>query len=185
VAVRVAVHQPSPASTWDDWLELGADLSSRNSTQEYPVDVDHQPTDLAVGGSDSPPSVRLERPPSAWAVAKVPKVLTRVGAVAGRCAALLDSNGLQNLERGEKRVKRGERPMGSYEDPVRTLEVELRGVEQAFRDLTAEQWQTPTKLQPLDDTQRPWTLFELTRALRLVIERSWVRIPPRALHHLR
>jgi hypothetical protein len=29
--------------------------------------------------------------------------------------------------------------MGSYEEAVRTLEVELRGVEQAFRDLTAEQ----------------------------------------------
>ena len=51
--------------------------------------------------------------------------------------------------------------MGSYEDAVRTLEVELRGVEQAFRDLTPEQWQTPTKLQPLDDAQPPWTLFEL------------------------
>jgi hypothetical protein len=51
--------------------------------------------------------------------------------------------------------------MGSYEDAVHTLEVELRGVEQAFRDLTPEQWQTPTKLQPLDDAQRPWTLFEL------------------------
>jgi hypothetical protein len=60
-------------------------------------------------------------------------------------AALLDSNGLQDLERGEKRVKRGEKPMGSYEDAVRTLEVELRGVEQAFRDLTPEQWQTPTQ----------------------------------------
>ncbi len=51
--------------------------------------------------------------------------------------------------------------MGSYEDAVRTLEVELRGVEQAFRDLTHEQWQTPTKLQPLDETQPHWTLFEL------------------------
>jgi Mycothiol maleylpyruvate isomerase N-terminal domain len=51
--------------------------------------------------------------------------------------------------------------MGSYEDDVRTLEVELRGVEQAFRDLTDEQWQIPTKLQPLDETQPYWTLFEL------------------------
>jgi hypothetical protein len=51
--------------------------------------------------------------------------------------------------------------MGSYEDHVRTLEVELGGVEQAFRGLTDEQWQTPTKLQPLDETQPPWTLFEL------------------------
>jgi Mycothiol maleylpyruvate isomerase N-terminal domain len=51
--------------------------------------------------------------------------------------------------------------MGSYEDAVLTLERELRGVEQAFRDLTAEHWQTPTKLQPLDNAQPSWTLFEL------------------------
>jgi len=51
--------------------------------------------------------------------------------------------------------------MGSYDDAVRTLDVELRGVEQAFRDLTHQQWQTPTKLQPLDETQPRWTVFEL------------------------
>jgi hypothetical protein len=51
--------------------------------------------------------------------------------------------------------------MGSFEDAVQTLEVELLGVEQAFRDLTSEQWRTPTKLQPLDDAQPHWTLFEL------------------------
>jgi Mycothiol maleylpyruvate isomerase N-terminal domain len=51
--------------------------------------------------------------------------------------------------------------MGSYEDDVRTLEVELGRVEQAFRDLTDEQWQAPTKLQPLDETKPHWTAFEL------------------------
>jgi hypothetical protein len=51
--------------------------------------------------------------------------------------------------------------MGSYEDALRTLEVELGRVEQAFRDLTREQWRTPTKLQPLDDAQPHWTVFEL------------------------
>jgi Mycothiol maleylpyruvate isomerase N-terminal domain len=51
--------------------------------------------------------------------------------------------------------------MSSYEDDVRTLEVELDRVEQAFRALTDEQWQTPTKLHPLDETQPHWTLFEL------------------------
>lgn len=51
--------------------------------------------------------------------------------------------------------------MGAYEDAVRTLEIELDRVEQAFRDLSAEQWRTPTKLQPLDDAQPHWTLFEL------------------------
>ncbi len=51
--------------------------------------------------------------------------------------------------------------MSSYDDAVRTLETELRGVEQAFRNLTGEQWRTPTKLQPLDPTLPHWTLFEL------------------------
>jgi Mycothiol maleylpyruvate isomerase N-terminal domain len=51
--------------------------------------------------------------------------------------------------------------MGSYEDAVRTLEVELAGVEQAFRELTDEQWQMPTKLQPLDEAKPLWTVFEL------------------------
>jgi Mycothiol maleylpyruvate isomerase N-terminal domain len=51
--------------------------------------------------------------------------------------------------------------MGSYDDAVRTLEVELGGVERAFRDLSEEQWRTPTKLRPLDETLPRWTLFEL------------------------
>jgi hypothetical protein len=51
--------------------------------------------------------------------------------------------------------------MGRYEQAVRTLEVELRGVEQAFRDLSEEQWRLPTKLRPLDETLPHWTLFEL------------------------
>ena len=51
--------------------------------------------------------------------------------------------------------------MGSYEDAVGTLEAELNGVERAFTDLTADQWRTPTLLQPLDETLPHWTLFEL------------------------
>jgi Mycothiol maleylpyruvate isomerase N-terminal domain len=51
--------------------------------------------------------------------------------------------------------------MGSYDDAVRTLEVELGGVARAFRDLSEEQWRTPTKLRPLDETLPRWTLFEL------------------------
>ena len=51
--------------------------------------------------------------------------------------------------------------MGSYEDAVRTLEAELGRVEQAFRDLTDAQWQTPTRLVPLGETQPNWTVFEL------------------------
>ena len=48
MAVRVAVHQPSPDSTWDNWLDSTPDLGSVNSTQAHWVDVEHQPTDLAV-----------------------------------------------------------------------------------------------------------------------------------------
>lgn len=51
--------------------------------------------------------------------------------------------------------------MGSYEDAVATLETELSGVERAFTDLTADQWRTPTLLQPLDESLPHWTLFEL------------------------
>jgi hypothetical protein len=52
MAVRVAVHQPSPdRSTQAVWLDLAPELSSINSTQAYWVDVEHQPTDLAVSGS--------------------------------------------------------------------------------------------------------------------------------------
>ena len=49
--VPVAVHQPSPR--WSSWyrLDLPLDLSSTNGTQDYPVDVDHQPTDLTVDSS--------------------------------------------------------------------------------------------------------------------------------------
>jgi hypothetical protein len=49
MAVRVAVHQPYPDSTLAVWLDLAPDLSSADSTQAYWVDVDRQPTDLAVG----------------------------------------------------------------------------------------------------------------------------------------
>jgi hypothetical protein len=51
--------------------------------------------------------------------------------------------------------------MGTYDDAVRTLEVELGSVERAFRDLTDEEWQRPTRLRPLDETLPHWTLFEL------------------------
>jgi hypothetical protein len=51
--------------------------------------------------------------------------------------------------------------MGSYEDDVRTLEVELGRLEETFGDLSDEQWQAPTKLRPLDETQPHWTVFEL------------------------
>jgi hypothetical protein len=60
MAVRVAVHQPSPDSTWDNWLDSTPDLSSVNSTQAYCVDVEHQPTDLAVASSN-PYGVQLNQ----------------------------------------------------------------------------------------------------------------------------
>jgi hypothetical protein len=51
--------------------------------------------------------------------------------------------------------------MGEYERAIDVLEVELRGVEETFRALTAQQWSTPTLLRPVDDKLTPWTLFEL------------------------
>jgi hypothetical protein len=48
MAVRVAIHHPSPDSTWDNWLDSTPDLSSVNNTQAYWVDVEHQPTDLVA-----------------------------------------------------------------------------------------------------------------------------------------
>jgi class 3 adenylate cyclase len=52
MAVRVAVHQPVPDKALAGWLDSTPDLSSTNGTQAHSVDVDHQPTDLAVGGSN-------------------------------------------------------------------------------------------------------------------------------------
>jgi hypothetical protein len=51
--------------------------------------------------------------------------------------------------------------MGVYEQAIDVLERELRGVEEAFRSLTGEQWATPTLLRPIDDKLTPWTVFEL------------------------
>ncbi len=51
--------------------------------------------------------------------------------------------------------------MVSYEESIAILETELGGVEAAFRGLTDEEWQTETKLAPLDPAAPHWTLFEL------------------------
>ena len=51
--------------------------------------------------------------------------------------------------------------MPSYEETVDVLEVELQQIEAVFRGLSEDEWQTPTKLVPLDQTQRHWTVFEL------------------------
>ena len=51
--------------------------------------------------------------------------------------------------------------MGSYEEAIATLEAELNGVERAFRELSADQWRTPTLLKPLDESRPHWTVFEL------------------------
>jgi hypothetical protein len=66
VSVPVSVHQPAPDRTLTVWLDLAPDLSCTNSIQDYSVDVDHQPTDLAVGGSDQP----IER---AWKPSRRPQ----------------------------------------------------------------------------------------------------------------
>jgi hypothetical protein len=51
--------------------------------------------------------------------------------------------------------------MSSYEHAIDTLERELLGVEEVFRGLTPDEWRVPTKLQPVDPSLPPWTLFEL------------------------
>ncbi len=43
MSVPVSVHQPSPDRTLAVWLDLAPDLSSRESTQDYWVDAEHQP----------------------------------------------------------------------------------------------------------------------------------------------
>ncbi len=51
--------------------------------------------------------------------------------------------------------------MYSYETALKILDTELRKVEEVFRDLSDEEWRTPTLLQPPDATRPHWTLFEL------------------------
>jgi hypothetical protein len=75
VSVRVSVHQPVPDRTPAVWLDSAADLSSANSTQAYWVDGDHQPTDLAVGGSN--PSRRAKRSSEAIRQGEFGRVLQR------------------------------------------------------------------------------------------------------------
>jgi uncharacterized protein (TIGR03083 family) len=51
--------------------------------------------------------------------------------------------------------------MGFYEDTTGTLEAELAAVAQAFDGLSAQEWQLPTKLVPVDPELPRWTVFEL------------------------
>jgi hypothetical protein len=59
MSVSVSVHQRLPDRTQATWLDSAPDLSCTNSTQAYVLDVEHQPRDLAVGGSN--PSRRAKR----------------------------------------------------------------------------------------------------------------------------
>jgi hypothetical protein len=49
----------------------------------------------------------------------------------------------------------------TFDDDVRVLESELTTIEQTFRGLSADDWRSPTKLTPVDDSRPHWTLFEL------------------------
>jgi hypothetical protein len=49
----------------------------------------------------------------------------------------------------------------TFDDDVRVLESELTTIEQTFRGLSADDWRSPTKLMPVDDSRPHWTLFEL------------------------
>jgi hypothetical protein len=51
--------------------------------------------------------------------------------------------------------------MSDYDADLRTLAAELDRVEQAFRGLSESDWRRPTLLQPVNETQARWTLFEL------------------------
>lgn len=51
--------------------------------------------------------------------------------------------------------------MWSYEETIEILEEELTKLEEAFRDLSDDEWRAETKLVPLDPTSPHWTLFEL------------------------
>lgn len=59
--------------------------------------------------------------------------------------------------------------MDAYRHAVRTLETELNGVARVFRGLAEEQWRTPTRLQPLDETRPRWTVFELAGHFQISI----------------
>ncbi|HXV70092.1 MAG TPA: maleylpyruvate isomerase N-terminal domain-containing protein [Acidimicrobiia bacterium] len=51
--------------------------------------------------------------------------------------------------------------MPSYEETVDILETELQQIEAVFRGLSADEWQAPTALVPLDEEKAHWTAFEL------------------------
>ena len=51
--------------------------------------------------------------------------------------------------------------MPSYKETVNILETELLQIEDVFRGLSDEEWQAPTKLEPLDEEEPHWTVFEL------------------------
>jgi hypothetical protein len=46
-------------------------------------------------------------------------------------------------------------------DALRVLEQELNALADAFAGLNDSDWKRPTKLQPIDPTLTPWTVFEL------------------------
>jgi|GEM_PF-4708575 len=52
MSVSVSVHQPVPDRTLAVWMDSAPDLTCIDSTQAHCVDAEHQPTDLAVGGSN-------------------------------------------------------------------------------------------------------------------------------------
>src|ERR671935_434938 len=48
-----------------------------------------------------------------------------------------------------------------YRSAIDTLDAELQRVESVFRELSDHDWQRSTKLVPLDQTLKHWTVFEL------------------------
>src|SRR5829696_9625507 len=73
--VSPAVHQASPDRTLAVWLDLAPDLSCTNSIQDYCLDVEHQPTDLATAVGQ--PSGSRSRSIHAACPVRLPCLLTR------------------------------------------------------------------------------------------------------------
>ena len=87
-------------------------------------------------------------------------VACMLGGIEARTAA---GDTCQKCDVWSPRNDRGGREgvMGTYGHIVDTLERELTAIEQTYRNLTDEDWQRSTRLQPLDPSLKLWTIFEL------------------------
>jgi hypothetical protein len=64
--------------------------------------------------------------------------------------------------------------VGSYEDSVDVLDRELQKLLEVFESVSGEEWQRPTKLEPLDPSLPHWTIFELAGHFDISIGLTWM-----------